>query len=303
MSESANAGGQVSFSRIVVLGSGGFIGTHLCERLKLIAPDTEIVGRALPALDLTVGEQADRLASLFTPNTAVISLAAIKRQLGDTLDSFTANLKISTNLARLLARHPVARFIYLSSAAVYGEETTDTRITEETAPRAASYYGMAKLASELLLRKAAEQNGQTSLLCVRPPLIYGPGDQGGYGPTGFIQSALRGEPIVLWGDGTELREFIYVADAVRALGELLFQDCTGVLNLASGRSHNYLDALAAVERCVPLRQPMTQRPRSKGKADHGFDNARLRALLPSSEFTSLAEGIRLTVEAQRRATT
>jgi nucleoside-diphosphate-sugar epimerase len=303
MSVSTNAEGKVSFSRIVVLGSGGFIGSHLCERLKLMAPDTELVGRALPALDLTVEEHASRLASLFTPETAVISLAAIKRQLGDNLASFTANLRIAENLARMLARHPVARFIYLSSAAVYGEETTDTHITEATAPRATSYYGMAKLASELLLRKAVEQNGRTSLLCVRPPLIYGPGDQGGYGPTGFIHSALRGEPIVLWGDGTELREFNYVADAVRALGELLFQNCTGVLNLASGRSHNYLDVLTAVERCVPLQQPTTQRPRSKGKADHGFDNTRLRALLPGLEFTSLADGIRLTVETRRRSAT
>lgn len=302
MSERANAGGRPHFSRIVVLGSGGFIGTHLCTRLKEIAPDTEIVGRALPTLDLTIEEQASKLAPLFTPDAAVVSLAAIKRQMGDNLDSFTANLKIVTNLSRVLAQHPVARFIFLSSTAVYGEETTDTRITEDTAPRAASYYGMAKLASELLLRKAAEQNGRTSLLCVRPPLIYGPGDQGGYGPTGFIKSALRGEPIVLWGDGTELREFIYVADAVRALGELLFHDCTGVLNLVSGHSANYLDAISAVEQCVRLQQPATQRPRSKGKADHGFDNARLRALLPGFVFTSLSEGVRLTVEAQHRAT-
>lgn len=301
MSERANAGGRPRFNRIVVLGSGGFIGTHLCERLKALAPDTEIVGRALPALDLTVEEQANKLAPLFTPDAAVISLAAIKRQMGDNLDSFTANVKIATNLVRVLAQHPVARFLYLSSTAVYGEETTDTHITEDTAPRAASYYGMAKLASELLLRKAAEQNGRTSLLSVRPPLIYGPGDQGGYGPTGFIKSALRGEPITLWGDGTELREFIYVGDAVRVLVEVLFQDCTGVLNLVSGRSANYLDALAAVEQSVPLRQPPTQRPRSKGKADHAFANARLRALLPGFEFTSLAEGVRLTVEVQRRA--
>lgn len=300
MSESPKAVFSSQIHRVVVLGSGGFIGTHLCARLKQIAPDVEIVPSALPTLDLTNAAHADQLANLFTPDTAVVSLAAIKRQLGDNLDSFTANLKISTNLARVLAQHPVARFLYLSSAAVYGEETTNTCITEATPPRASSYYGMAKLASELLLRKAAEQNGRTSLLCVRPPLIFGPGDQGGYGPTGFIQTALRGEQIVLWGDGTELREFVYVADAVEALCEVLFQDCTGVLNLASGRSHNYLDAFAAVERCVPHMRPATQRPRSKGKADHGFDNSRLCELVPNLKFTALADGISLTVEAHRR---
>jgi UDP-glucose 4-epimerase len=259
----------------------------------------ELIGRSLPALDLTVAEQADRLAELFTPETAVVSLAAIKRQLGDHLESFTANVQIATNLARVLARRPVGRFIFMSSAAVYGEETTNLAITEGTAPRAASYYGMAKLASELLLQKAAG----LAVLCVRPPLIYGPGDQGGYGPTGFIQSALRAESIVLWGDGSELREFVFVADAARVLAELVFNDCTGVVNLASGRSYNYREALAAVEQCLPLRAPVTSRPRSKGKADHGFDNARLRAMLPGCQFTSLEEGVRLTVASQRVAQT
>jgi len=289
--------------RVVVLGSGGFIGSHLCAELQRMASEVELVGRSLPTLDLTVEEQAERLAELFTPETAVVSLAAIKRQLGDNLDSFTANLKITTNLVRVLAQRPVGRLLFLSSAAVYGEETTNTAITEETAPRATSYYGMAKLASELLLRKAAEANRHTGLLCVRPPLIYGPGDQGGYGPTGFIKSALCGEPVVLWGDGTELREFVYVTDAVRALARLVFHDCVGVVNLATGRSQNYLDALAAVQACVPLREPVTSRPRSKGKADHGFDNTRLRALLPDLQFTALAEGVRLTMAAQREAQT
>lgn len=298
----ASSGRQV-IRRVVVLGSGGFIGTHLCAELRRIAPEVELVGRSLPMLDLTVEEQAQRLAELFTPDTGVVSLAAIKRQLGDNLDSFSANLKIATNLARLLAGRPVARFVFLSSAAVYGEETTNPAITEDTAPRATSYYGMAKFASELLLRKAAESHERSALLCVRPPLIYGPGDQGGYGPTGFIKSALRGEPVVLWGDGTELREFVYVGDAVRVLARLVFHDCVGVVNLAAGRSYNYLDALAAVQACVPLREPATSRARSKGKADHGFDNARLRMLLPDLQFTTLTEGVRLTVAAQREAQT
>jgi len=286
--------------RVVVLGSGGFIGTHLCAELQRIAPHVELVGLSLPALDLTLDQHAERLITLFAPDTAVVSLAAIKRQLGDNLDSFTANLKITTNLARVLAQRPVARLLFLSSAAVYGEETTNTAITENTAPCATSYYGMAKLASELLLRKAADSSARTTLLCVRPPLIYGPGDQGGYGPTGFIKSALRREAVVLWGDGTELREFTYVSDAARALAKLVFQDFDGIVNLAAGRSHNYLDVLAAVQEHVPLTEPVTSRARSKSKADHGFDNVRLRALLPDLQFTPLPEGIRLTVAAQRK---
>jgi len=124
-------------SRVVVLDSGGFIGTHLCDELQRIAPHVELVGLSLPALDLTLDQQAEGLITLFAPDTAVVSLAAIKRQLGDNLDSFTANLKNTTYLARVLAQRPVASLLFLSSAAVYDEETTNTAITEETAPRRA----------------------------------------------------------------------------------------------------------------------------------------------------------------------
>lgn len=189
---------------------------------------------------------------------------------------------------------------FFSSAAVYGEDVHNTNITEDTPPHPTSYYGLAKFTSEILLRKAIGQN-QTSLLVLRPALIYGPGDQGGYGPTGFIKSALAGEPIVLWGDGEEKREFIYVGDVARIVHALTSQDYDGVVNVVSGHSYTFKDALEVVSRLLPLGQPPGSRPRTKNKADHGFDNSRLRSLLPDFQFTDLANGVRLTFEANRPA--
>jgi UDP-glucose 4-epimerase len=136
---------------------------------------------------------------------------------------------------------------------------------------------------------------------LRPALIYGPGDQGGYGPTGFIKSALEREQIVLWGDGLEKREFIYVGDLAKIVHALTFQDYEGVLNVVSGQSYTFKDALAAVGHLVPLEQSPASRPRSKNKADHEFDNSRLRTLLPDVRFTDLSNGVSLTFQANRQA--
>ncbi|HWX22499.1 MAG TPA: NAD(P)-dependent oxidoreductase [Candidatus Binatia bacterium] len=287
--------------RIVILGHTGFIGGNLHSFFRTHSQAAVIVGRSFSDVDLTFPEHAERLSNLFDLNTAVIVCAAIKKQLGDSLEIFSSNLQIVMNLCRVLAKCPVRRVIFFSSAAVYGEDVHNTNITEATPPQPRSYYGLAKFASEILLRKAIDRNKPTSLLILRPALVYGPGDQGGYGPTGFIKAALRREPIVLWGDGSEKREFIFVGDLTRAVHALTFDGYDGIVNVASGQSYSFQDAVNVVQDLVALEQPLGSRPRTKGKADHGFDNSRLRALVPDMQFTSLAEGIRVTFEANHSA--
>ncbi len=285
----------------MILGHNGFIGGNLYDFFKKHSPAVELVGRAYPEFDFTRAEDVEKIGGFLDADTAVIVCAAIKKQLGDNLETFSSNLQIALNLCRILARLPVRRVVYFSSAAVYGEDVHNPNINEETAPRPTSYYGLGKFTTEILLRKAIAPGASTSLLLLRPALIYGPGDQGGYGPTGFIKAALAKEPIVLWGDGLEQREFIYVADVAKIVHALTFQDYDGALNLVSGRSYTFKDALEAVSRLVPLARPVGSRPRSKNKADHGFDNSKLRALLPEIQFTSLSDGVALTLAANRQA--
>jgi UDP-glucose 4-epimerase len=284
--------------RVVILGHKGFIGGNLFRHFLAHSAQLEIVGRDFPEVDLTKPDQAKRLAEDFDPNTAVIICAAIKKQLGDTLEAFEKNLQIAVNVCRVLAKSPVKRVIFFSSAAVYGEDVHNTNITEDTPVQPATYYGIAKFTTEGLLRKTLAPN-RTSLVCVRPALVYGPGDQGGYGPTGFIKAALAKEPIVLWGDGSEKREFVYVGDVARVVHALTLQAEDEVINLVSGTSYTFLDALVIVRQSIGLSQPVATRPRTKNKADHGFDNARLRGRVPGT-FTSLSEGMRLTIESNRQ---
>jgi len=286
--------------RIVLLGHSGFIGRHLEKALGELFADTQIIGKSLPVLDLTKKEGTQELSGLLDPQTAVIMCAAIKRQFGETLEAFEQNMAMTINLCRLFSRKPVKRFIFFSSAAVYGEDIHNTNITEKTPVCPRTYYGMAKYSAECLYQKTIGGKNKGSLAIIRPPLIYGPGDMGNtYGPVGFIKAVLERKPITLWGDGTELREFIFVEDIVRVVCGLLNNDFDGVVNVASGKSHTFKDLLKIISGLMQEELLVTSTQRTKDKADNIFDNTGLMRLMPAFRFTPLEQGVRKTFECER----
>lgn len=280
------------FARVVILGHTGYIGSHLVERFAAESPEVEVVGRSLPRIDLTTDEGADALAGMLDPGTLLIVCAAIKKQLGDTRETLQKNLAMVMNLCRTLDAHPVARCVFFSSAAVYGEDIHNTAITEATPVCPTSFYGIGKFTAERLLAKAFAARPET-LLLLRPALVYGPNEAGYfYGPSGFLSSVRDGQPITLWGDGTERREFVFIDDLAAAVHALSLGDASGVVNVVTGQSRTFVDALGIAAALTGATPSVTSRPRSKAQVDHGFDNRRLRQLLPGFSFTSLEDGLR-----------
>jgi UDP-glucose 4-epimerase len=276
-------------SRILILGHTGFVGANL--RRVLATRGLEVSGLSLADIDLTKAKDCQRLAEYFVPGTAVVMCSAIKRQAGDTLENYQKNVAMAANLSPLLKDGAVSRFIYFSSTAVYGEDTHNTAILEATAVNPTSYYGMAKFACERILIKAVEGKKTSPLVVLRPATIYGADEPGRpYGPMGFLRAASKGETVTVWGDGLEKREFIFIDDVCAAIAGLLESDFSGVLNLVSGHSVTFQDVLTEVAKLAP--NPTTEsRPRTKAKADHAFDNALLRRVLPKLAFTPLSAGL------------
>jgi UDP-glucose 4-epimerase len=282
--------------RIVILGHSGFIGTHLMEAFADASVETS--GLAFPEVDLTRADCRSQLSDTFDDGTAVVLCSAIKRQFGDTIESFRQNTAIIENVAAAIAERPIARVAFMSSAAVYGEETHNTSITEETPVNPTSYYGIAKFTGECLLRKAFSGPGSPSLVCFRPPLIYGPGDPGRtYGPSGFSAAVSEGQPVTLWGDGTELREFLYVKDACSMIRHLTLGSFSGTVNLVSGTSFSFVDVIDSLRKAASREIPVVRRDRTKNKADNAFEARLVRSLLPADfAHTPLDRGVALTLE-------
>jgi UDP-glucose 4-epimerase len=291
----------MSISKVILLGHNGLIGRYVEAQFRSRSPEIEIIGCSLPEFDLLYKDHVASLAELMGPQTAVVFLSGIKRQLGDDLDTFNKNMLMVTNLVPLLERCSPGRLVYVSSGAVYGEEIDNLAISEETPVRPISYYGIAKYASECLLRKVVAAKPAMSLVCVRPPLVYGPGDAScSYGPAGFVKNVVEGKEIVLWGEGDELREFVYVEDLGRLLYEMTFSSYQGVLNAASGHSRNFRDILNILRSLAGPIQ-VTARARSKNKVDNVYDACLLQKVCPQMQFTSLEIGIQKTYEAEQHS--
>ncbi len=281
----------MSKSKIVILGHSGFIGSHL-EQLLSKSSNWDVIGRSLPDVDITNQDHVSQLIPFFLPDTTLVLAAAVKRQFGDTIEALRQNMLIIENICRLLETYPVRRVIFMSSAAVYGEETENTDISELTPVNPTSYYGINKYTGERLLRKACAENQQTSLVCLRPPLVYGPNDQGRtYGPSGFATAGLEGVPITLWGDGAELREFIYIEDLCRVIEFFADNEFEGELNVVSGISYCFADVVTILKGKLPNIEVKT-RSRSKQKANNAFNAQKIKSLLPINfRFTTLEDGV------------
>lgn len=291
----------MTIHRILVLGHSGFIGRRvmalLGQETRRHNPSCEVVGLSYPEVDLANAESARKIEPLLDERTALIMLSGIKRQLGDDADIFRRNMDMVLHMTACLERNPAGRVIFISSAAVYGEEVHNLAISERSPVCPQSYYGIAKFAAERVLHAWAASQTGVSLACVRPPLVYGPGDESrSYGPSGFIHAARNGQTITLWGDGSELREFVFVDDLARLLAELVFSGYDGMLNAASGLPASF----QAILDCLRVHFPdmtVQEKPRSKSKVDNGFDATRLRSAFPDFAFTPIEEGLMLTVQA------
>ena len=285
--------------RVVLLGHDGFVGRHVLEIFRRRSPAVELIGRSQADLVRTRPDEALALAPYCDETTTFVVCAGVKRQLGDTLDALEQNLRIAVNLARLFENTLPRRVVFFSSAAVYGEQLAHARLTEETPVQPTSLYGVGKVASELTLTQViAARADRCSFVALRPPLIYGPGDRShGYGPAGFVHAVTRGEPIELWGDGSERRGFTYVGDVAELVWQLADKDVSGPLNVNEGCSGSFLDVVDILRRLAPGTIAVRSRPRSRPPVDHVYAAGRLQALLPSFRFTPLATGVALTYQA------
>jgi len=283
--------------RVIVLGHSGFIGGRLIKYLSQNNPEIEIIGYSREEIDLTKPQSMDLLTPLFTDNAVVVMLSGIKPNIQENISSCLENISMVANVSSLIARRPVGQFIYMSSAAVYGEDVNNTAISEETNVNPRSYYGIAKYASERLLQKTFE-NTTGTLLILRPPTIYGPGELGySYNPGGFLTKAIRGEKLVLWGDGSERREFIYVDDIVKIMYQLIFLPTSGILNIASGTSYTFQDAIKCASVLAHKKIALIEKQRTKEKVNQGFLPAKFNAVIPNFKFTPLDVGMKL-IQAQ-----
>ena len=248
-------------STYVVTGGAGFIGSHLCDALvarrdSVLVLDDLSTGhrRNVPAAaTLVVGDVADAatVAQVMEGADGCFHLAAIASVekgitdwLGTHRTNITGTVTVFDAIRRQGSRIPV---VYASSAAAYGDAATVPIVeTERCVPLSA--YGADKFACELHARVASHVHGIPTV-GMRFFNVYGPRQDPKSPYSGvisiFCERITAGQPIAIFGDGQQTRDFVYVGDVVRALlaGMALRPLDAPVFNVCTGQSTS-VEALA-----------------------------------------------------------
>jgi UDP-glucose 4-epimerase len=224
-------------SRVLVTGGAGFIGSHLVDALVM-------AGEAVNVLDdLSTGEAHNLDSARATGNVKFVhgsvldpaavecaisgcdrvyhlAVQCVRRSLGDPNGSHAVNATGTLNVLEAARKARVARFIYCSSSEVYGNTSTGLLHEETTLCRPVTVYGAAKFAGELYT-EAYRQTYGLPTQTVRPFNAYGPrahvtGDLAEVIPR-FVVRVLNGRPPIIFGTGSNGRDFTYVTEVAHGL--------------------------------------------------------------------------------------
>lgn len=223
--------------KAVVTGAAGFIGSHLCQRL--LEDGFEVVGvdsltdyydiRIKRAnLDALTGHERflrveqslntldlERLLDGTSYLFHQAAQAGVRASWGKNFEEYIdSNIRTTQRLLEAASANPIEKFVYASSSSVYGE-TTELPMKESHPTRPVSPYGVTKLAGENLCLLYHTCHA-VPVVALRYFTVYGPRQRPDMAFHKFIRGTLAGEPIDVYGNGTQTRDFTYVEDIVTA---------------------------------------------------------------------------------------
>ncbi|MCK4598743.1 NAD-dependent epimerase/dehydratase family protein [Candidatus Bipolaricaulota bacterium] len=274
-------------TRVVILGAGGFVSSAAQRRLE--AQNVPVLALTQAMLDLTHKDAGALLANLLRTDDALLFVAAKAPVKSEAM--LIENLRMGEAVCEALKNAPVNHVVYISSDAVYAD--SDTPLTERSCAQPGSLHGVMHLAREVMLANA----WQGALCFLRPTLIYGEDDpHNGYGPNRFLRLAAKGEEIVLFGEGEERRDHLWVEDVAEIVSRVLLHRSTGILNIATGEVVSFRDIAEQVAR-LSARPPKIKGTPRVGPMPHNgyraFNIASLYSAFPDFQCLPLSEGLKL----------
>jgi nucleoside-diphosphate-sugar epimerase len=300
--------------KALVTGAAGFIGSHLTAALldrgaTVVGVDcfTDYYPRAIKERNLAENKlrqgfrfaetrlQDADLPGLLSEVTHVFHLAAqagVRKSWGQDFRTYTDNnIDATQRLLEACVGLPLARFVYASSSSVYGDNAT-IPMREDALPQPVSPYGVTKLSAEQL-GYLYYVNHKVPATAVRYFTVYGPRQRPDMAFHKFIKAAIKGDEIVLYGDGEQTRDFTFVSDAVAATIAAGERGVPGrAYNVGGGSRVSMNQVITLIEevagRPVKVRREETQKGDMR---DTYADTSLARKDLAFEPRVSLREGI------------
>jgi nucleoside-diphosphate-sugar epimerase len=301
--------------KALVTGAAGFIGSHLSEYLVNaghtvtgIDVFTDYYPRQFKEHNVAALRRNERFTLLETaladvdwPRvldevTWIFHLAAqagVRKSWGADFHVYTVNNVEGTQLLLEACKgRPIERLVYASSSSVYGDDVP-LPMREDARPQPVSPYGVTKLSAEQLCHLYFV-NYRVPAVSMRYFTVYGPRQRPDMGFHRFLRAAVRNEPVTVFGDGRQTRDFTFVSDAVGATVAASTRGTPGgVYNIGGGSRVELLDVFELIGRITgrPLRLNMIE-PQAGDMRDTYADTARARADLAFAPAVTLEQGLR-----------
>jgi UDP-glucose 4-epimerase len=303
--------------KVLITGGAGFIGGNLCRALgeadwvdDVVALDDLSTGtpsnlRNVHAT-LIEGSILDRAAlnEACAHADAVVHLAArpsVPRSLADPVASHDVNATGTVKVLEAVRHHGIGHVIVASSSSVYGEKPTLPK-HEDLAPAPLSPYAATKLATEAY-GLAWAHSFDIEMLALRFFNVFGPLQPAGHAYAAvvpaFVEAALAGRPLPVYGDGLQTRDFTYVGSITAVMADAIKRrvSCPTPVNLAFGTRTSLLELIALLESVLGRSLEAEHHAARRGDVrDSQADQTRLRSEFPDVNPIPLEEGLQATVD-------
>jgi UDP-glucose 4-epimerase len=299
--------------RVLVTGGAGFIGSELVRQLaahgfavrvvdNLVNGRRENLEGVLGAnVELVVADvrEAKSMAAQLRDVEIVFHLAClgVRHSIHSPLENHEVNASATLALLNAARTNGVKRFVYVSSSEVYGTART-APITEEHPTLPMTVYGASKLAGEAYTRAFWETYRYPTVV-LRPFNAYGPrchheGDSGEVIPK-FLLRCLAGKPMVIFGDGTQTRDFTFVGDTAAGILAAGLSDASvgDTINLGSGKEIQIRELAATIAQTLdqPQADILHVEPRPGDVLRLLADSSKARKLLHFEPTVTLRDGL------------
>ena len=302
--------------KVLVTGGAGFIGSHLVEKLLAAGDRVRVLDdlstgkqENLPrhdALEFVMGDIRDgelvsRCAAGMDGVVHLAAIASVQASIDDPFRTHQVNFDGTLNLLEASRQHGIKRFLYACSAAVYGDAAT-VPVSEMAMPNPLSPYAVDKLAGEYYLLHY-HRKYRLAATSFRFFNIYGPRQDPSSPYSGvisiFVDRLQRNQPVTLFGDGSQTRDFVYVADLTDLLAHALHGEAGigGVFNVGTGWRHSLLQLLDHLEKLSGRKIERHHEPARLGDIQHSCaDVNRLRQVFGQAPVTPFDQGLKKLLE-------
>ncbi|MEN3307438.1 MAG: UDP-glucose 4-epimerase [Micromonosporaceae bacterium] len=293
---------ELAGERVLVTGGTGFVGRTVVAALRSRGAHLTVCDQApFPSIEVetVTGDLRDpavRDKAVAPGTTGIVHLAAITSVLGSLRDPalvHEVNVEVTAGLLELARQREVPRFLMSSTNAVVGDVGSDT-IHEGLPLRPLTPYGATKAAAEMLLSGYA---GGYGLACcaLRLTNVYGPGmaHKDSLVPR-LMRAARAGTTVQVYGDGTQVRDFVHVDDVVAGLLAAWRAGQVGPLIVGSGRSVSVLDLIEAARRATGRPLPVEHVAAKRGEMPAvivSIERARALGYRPSVDLDGGLAGV------------